>query len=143
VKLGILILASSLLIPAAAKATPEAPIAKVQSEPKAAAAGLDKRVFLTGATLLAAAQAADLITTRQCLDRGACHELDPLYGARYPSAERQAGLGIVYYTTRVALFYFTERNQNRFVRWAGRTMMVGFTVGHAVEAEKGATVRPN
>ena len=107
-KLGVLILASSLIIPSAARAIPEAPIAKVQSEPKPAAAGLDKRVFLTAAVLLAAAQAADLITTRQCLDRGACHELDPLYGTRYPSAERQAGLGIVYYTTRVALFYFTE-----------------------------------
>jgi hypothetical protein len=142
-KLAVLILASSLIISTTTKAIPEAPTPKVEGEPKPAAARLDKRVFLTGTILLAAAQAADLTTTRQCLDRGACHEMDPLYGARYPSAERQAGLGIVYFTTRVALFYFTEKSQNRFVRWAGRTMMVGFTVGHAVEAEKGATVRPN
>lgn len=143
VKLGLLILLSFLVIPATANELPEMPVPRVQNEPKPAAVRLDKRIFLAGTLLLAAAQAADAITTRQCLDRGTCHETDPFYGARYPSAGRQAGLGIAYFGAQVGFFYFSEGNPNRFVRWIGRTMMMGFIVGHAVEAEKGARIRPN
>ena len=99
---------------------------------------LDRRTFAVGVGLLAASQAADVITTRRCLDVWTCKELDPLFGSRYPSPGRQAGLNVAFFVGRAGLFYLTERSKNKNVRWIGRAFMGSQIVMHTVCAYQNA-----
>jgi hypothetical protein len=55
----------------------------------------NKKVFVAGVSLLAAAKTADAITTRQLLDGGGW-ENDPVFG-RYPSPAKQAGINLAFF----------------------------------------------
>jgi hypothetical protein len=115
-----------------------APISQFHGVPKPPAANFDRRTFALGVGLLAASQAADVITTRRCLDVWTCRELDPLFGSRYPSPGRQAGLNVVFFVGRAGLFYLTERSTNKYVRWTGRTFMGSQIAMHTVCAYQNA-----
>jgi hypothetical protein len=87
----------------------------------------NRRTFLAGVCLLAAAKTADAISTRQLLDRGGW-ENNSLFG-RYPSPAKQAGINAAMFAGQTAVFYFTERSRHAWVRWTGRTWL-GLTVAN-------------
>ena len=123
---------------------PDAPLPKTFDAVRVEAARrppqLNRRVFLTGAISLAAAKAADAITTRQLLNNGGV-ELNSIYG-RHPSVGRQVGVNLGFYAAQTTAFYFTERSRSRWVRWAGRTWLTGVVVNHAQLAACNARIDP-
>lgn len=90
---------------------------------------LDRHIFITGISLLAAAKTADAITTRQVLDRGGW-ETNPIFG-RHPSIARQVGINAGSFAVQSVAFYFTERNHHRWIRTAGRVWFGVLVVNHA------------
>jgi hypothetical protein len=78
----------------------------------------NKKIFVAGVALLAAAKTADAITTRQLLDGGGW-ENDPVFG-RHPAPAKQAGINLALFAGESAVFYVTERNRHAWVRWTGR-----------------------
>lgn len=99
----------------------------------------NKKIFWTGVGFLAAAKTADAITTRQLLNRGGV-ELNSLYG-RHPSAAKQSLINLGFFAAESAVFYLTERNHHKPIRWIGRAWMGNRIVNHAYLAACNANVR--
>lgn len=89
----------------------------------------NRRTFIVGTSLLAAAQSADAISTQRLLNRGGW-ENDPLFG-RHPSSARLASINVGIFGVRVGVFYLTEHSHRAWVRWAGRAFIGGAIVSHA------------
>ena len=100
-----------------------------QQKPLPDAPKPNKKVFVAGVSLLAAAKAADAITTRQLLDRGGW-ENNPAFG-RHPSPAKQAGINAGIFAAQSFAFYLTERNRHAWVRWTGRALLATATEEHA------------
>ncbi|HEX8880459.1 MAG TPA: hypothetical protein VF749_10545 [Candidatus Acidoferrum sp.] len=112
-----------LAIPALAQehSLPDSPKPKAEApKPKH-----DRKVFVTGVSLLAASKTADAITTRRLLDRGGWKN-NPVFG-RHRSPAKQAGRNAGILAAQSALFLLTEHNRHARVRWAGRAF-----IGHAI-----------
>jgi hypothetical protein len=106
-----------------------APLVHAQDKPLPDAPKPNKKVFLTGISLLAAAKASDAIITRQLLDGGGW-ENDPLFG-RHPSPAKQAGLNLAFFAGESALFYVTEHNRHAWIRWTGRAFLAHSIIEHS------------
>ena len=115
------VLALAIPLHAQDKPLPEAP------KPKPCVR-FNRRVFVAGVSLLAAAKTADAITTRQLLNRGG-QELNPIFG-RHPSPAKQAGINLGVFVAQAGLFYLTE-HRHAWVRWTGRALLATATEEHA------------
>jgi hypothetical protein len=100
-----------------------------QQKPLPDAPKPNKKVFVAGVSLLAAAKTADAITTRQLLDGGSW-ENDPLFG-RHPSPAKQAGINLAFFAGESALFYLTEHNRHPWIRWTGRAFLAHSIIEHS------------
>jgi hypothetical protein len=89
----------------------------------------NKKVFVAGVSILAAAKTADAIATRQLLDGGGW-ENNPVFG-RHPSPAKQAGINLAFFAGESALFYFTEHNRHAWIRWSGRAFLAHSVLDHA------------
>jgi len=89
----------------------------------------NKKIFITGISLLAAAKTADAITTRRALNQGGW-ENDPLFG-RHLSPAKQAGINLAFFAGESALFYVTEHNRHAWIRWTGRAFLAQSIIGHS------------
>lgn len=97
------------------------PIVHAQGKPLPDAPKPNRKVFLAGVSLHAAAKTADAITTRQLLDRGGW-ENNPVFG-RHPSPAKQAGVNLAFFAGESARFYVTEHNRHAWIRWTGRASL--------------------
>ena len=100
----------------------------------------NKKIFVAGVTLLAAAKTADAITTRHVLNRGGW-ENDPVFG-RHPSPAKQAGVNLAFFAGESARFYVTEHNRHAWIRWAGRAFLAEDIADHAHAAACNAGLNP-
>ena len=89
----------------------------------------NRKLFVAGVSLLAAAKTADAITTRQLLDRGGW-ENNPIFG-RHPSPAKQAGINLGFFAAQSGLFFLTEHNRHRWVRWTGRAFLAHAVIEHS------------
>ena len=115
-----------------------ASIAHAQEKPDAPKP--NKKILVTGVSLLAAAKTADAITTRQLLDRGGW-ENNSAFG-HHPSPAKQAGINLAFFASESAVFYLTERNRHSWVRWAGRAFLAHSIADHAHAAACNAGLNP-
>jgi len=100
-----------------------------QQKPLPDAPKPNKKIFITGISLLATAKTADAITTRQLLDGGGW-ENDPVFG-RHPSPAKQAGINLAFFAGESALFYVTEHNRHAWIRWTGRAFLAQSIIEHS------------
>jgi len=112
-----------------------------QAKPLPDAPKPNKKVFVAGISLLAAAKTADAITTRQLLDRGGW-ENNPLFG-RHPSPAKQAGVTLGIFAAQAGLFYLTEHNRQSWIRWAGRAFLAYTVVDYSHAAACNAGINPH
>ena len=103
--------------------------AHAQEKPDAPKPKHERKVFVTGVSLVAASKTADAITTRHLLDRGDW-ENNPAFG-RHPSPTQQAGIHLGIFTAQSTVFYFTERSRHKWIRWAGRTFVGQAIIEHS------------
>jgi hypothetical protein len=116
----------------------DAPIAKPQLTKLVA----DKK-FWVAMGVLAASDAADSVTTRQALDRGA-YEYNPLYGT-HPSNGRLITVSCAYLVGEVVLAYELKRfsRKHRWARWMWLVEPSWQTVQHVrVASHNEALPRP-
>ena len=71
------------------------------------------KVFWTLAAVDAGAVTADLVTSRQMLDRG-CYETNPLYG-HYPSAGRMTGIMVGITAGELAFAHFAVKSRKKWL----------------------------
>jgi len=112
-------------------------------QPKAEACAphhLDRRVFWTGISLLAASKTADAITTQQLLNRGG-RENSVSYGS-HPSPGRLAGVNVAWFAGESFFLYKTEANRRWYVRWGGRVFIGLKIVDHARLAACNSKIDP-
>jgi hypothetical protein len=132
-KISLLFLALFLFAGIApAQDKPEAPKPKQQ---------FNRKVFVAGVSLLAAAKTADAITTRRNLDQGGW-ENNPVFG-RHPSPVKQAGINLAFFAGESAIFYFTEHNRHTWIRWTGRALLAHSVMEHSYLAACNAGLNPH
>jgi hypothetical protein len=90
----------------------------------------DRRIFITGVSLLAASKSADFLTTAQLLGRGG-QENNPLLG-KHPSDGRISGYAALEFLGEGSVFYLTERSRHRWIRWTGRAY-IGLAIMNHIE----------
>jgi hypothetical protein len=101
----------------------------------------NKKIFIAGVSLLAAAKTADAITTRQLLDRGGW-ENNSVYG-RHPSPGKHAGINLALFAGEPAVFYLTEHNRHSWIRWTGRALLAYSIADHSHAAACNAGINPH
>ena len=100
----------------------------------------NRRVFIAGVVSLAVAKTYDAVSTQNLLNRGGW-ENDPIFG-KHPSSARLAATNAAMFLGEVAVFHFTERSPNKWVRWAGRTFLATTVADHVRAGACNASIDP-
>ena len=114
---------------------PAQQVHKIASPPR-----FNRRAFLAEASVLAASQTADAITTRQNLNRGGI-ETNHVYGSR-PSPGIEAGINLGFFAADTGILYLTGHSRHRLIRWAGRAFVAYEIADHAQAAACNASLDP-
>lgn len=108
---------------------PDAPLPKSDAVRVEVNHRTNKKIFLAGVSLLAAAKTADAISTMHLIDRGGW-ENNPLLG-KHPGPAKIAAVNATFFAGETLLFRFTEKSRHPAVRWLGRGYISFTIVNHA------------